>query len=387
MALQSVSQFATFDYATTGFLQLDISPNLEEALLFDMNLMGALQRRGCIEMDNPLGDIVYYWGEANLNTDTVTASGSVTSSGTTINVATGQGARVHTGDFLYDTASGKVETIQVTAISSDALTVARGINSSTQTSIADGATLAIIRAEQEFSDIGTDASTKPTARTGYTQIFSGKYDLQISGSQIARRTIAFTELQNQVARQLAWRMVEFKVGMTRAIAYAPLLGPGSDSVYRAMGSLRYWAANGSGTIDTAVGTLNGTPLNLNNSTLVGLGGSPDMLACHHALSTSLATIDSSNRRMIESETRVGYFVQEVTLDLGNTVEIVLDNRLVTGDAFMFQADKIHVRPYSDRAMFVIAATDFTDGVKRRVLGEWGLEVHNPSLLAHLQGCS
>jgi hypothetical protein len=55
---------------------------LEEALYYDQHLMGALQRRGCVEMDNPLDDILYYWDEDALNTDTVTVSGSVASNGT-----------------------------------------------------------------------------------------------------------------------------------------------------------------------------------------------------------------------------------------------------------------------------------------------------------------
>jgi hypothetical protein len=38
-------------------------------------------------------------------------------------------------------------------------------------------------------------------------------------------------------------------------------------------------------------------------------------------------------------------------------------------------------------MFVIAATDFADARKRRVLGEWGFELHNPSLHRRLTGCT
>jgi hypothetical protein len=387
MALQASNPFATFDFSTTGLLQLEISPMLEEALYYDLHLMGALQRKGAVEMDNPYGDIIYYWDEDALNTDTVTVSGSVASGGTSIVVNAGQGVRVHVGDILMDTATGTTEKVEVTAISTDTLTVTRGLNSTTAATIATAAVLQVIRSEQESSDIGSDRSVVPTVRQGYTQIFAGAYDLQISGSQLARKTIAAKQLQDQVAHQLANRMIEFKIGLTRAVCYAPLAGPGSDTAYRRMGSLDYWITTGGGVVTTSVSTLNASAINTANNTLVLRGGSPDLLAANPSLAGSLAGIDSSNRRMLESEVKVGSYVQEVVTNQGNTVEIVLDNRLITGDAFLLQSDKIHVRPYADRGMFVIAATDFADARKRRVLGEWGFELHNPSLHARLTGCT
>lgn len=387
MALQASTPFSTFDFSTTGLLQLEITPMLEEALYYDLHFMGALQRAGAVEIDNPLGDILYYWDEDALNSDTVTVSGSVASTGTTVVVSTGQGTRVHVGDILMDTATGTTEKAQVTAVSTDSLTVVRGLNSTTTAAFADGAVLQIIRSEQEASDIGSDRTVVPTVRQGYTQIFAGAYDLLLSGSQLARRTIAARQLQDQVAHQLANRMIEFKIGLTRAVFYAPLIGPGSDTSYRAMGSLDYWIANGGGVDVSSVSTLNATPINTHNTTLVGLGGSPNLLTANPSLAASIVTIDSSNRRMIESEVKVGSYVQEIVTNQGNSLEVNLDNRLITGDAFILQTDKIHLRPYSDRGMFVIAATDFADARKRRVLGEWGLEVHNPQLHAHLRGCS
>lgn len=387
MALAGSTPFATFDFSTTGLLQLSIQPMLEEALYYDLHLMGALQSKGCVEYDNPIGDIVYYWDEDALNTDTVTVSGSVTSVATSIVLSAGHGARVHVGDVVMNTATGTVEKSEVTAISTDTLTVVRSLNSTTGTAIADAAVLAIIRSEQEASDIGSDRTVVPTVRTAYTQIFAGAGDILMSGSQLERKTIATRQMQDQIAHQLANRITEFRIGLTRAVCYAPLLGPGSDSAYRRFGSFDYWVNNGSGVATTSVGTLNATPINTANTTLVGRGGSPDLLVANPSLAASLATIDSSNRRMLESETQVGSYVQEVTTNQGNSLQVVLDNRLITGDAFLLQSNKIHLRPYGSRGMFVIAATDFADATKRRLMGEWGFELHNPSLAARLLGCT
>mgnify|MGYP003396015458 CR=1 FL=1 len=56
---------------------------------------------------------------------------------------------------------------------------------SSPASIATTSTLALMRNEQEFSDIGTDSTVNPTGRVGYTSIVTGR-DLQFSGSQLER---------------------------------------------------------------------------------------------------------------------------------------------------------------------------------------------------------
>jgi hypothetical protein len=52
-------------------------------------------------------------------------------------------------------------------------TVSRGYNATTAASLANSTTVALMRVEQEFSDISTDASVNPTVRTNYTHIIPG----------------------------------------------------------------------------------------------------------------------------------------------------------------------------------------------------------------------
>jgi hypothetical protein len=142
-------------------------------------------------------------------------------------------------------------------------------------------------------------------------------------------------------------MIEFKIGLTRAVLYAPLAGPGSDSTYRRMGSLDYWINNGGGTVDWVGRDAQRDPdQHGQHGARPPRWFNPDLLVANPNLAGSLASIDSSNRRMLESETKVGSYVQEVVTNQGNTLEIVLDNRLITGDAFLLQSDKIHLRPYA-----------------------------------------
>jgi hypothetical protein len=74
---------------------------------------------------------------------------------------------------------------------------------------------------------------------------------------------------------------------------------------------------------------------------------------------------------------VGYQVQTVQLQQGNKVEVIIDGRVNPGDAFLYAADQVSMHPFVGSGMFVIAATDFVDGVKRRLGAEWGLKVQHP----------
>jgi hypothetical protein len=377
MALQATSFYASFDVPDGAQIR-DISPLLAEALYMDLNLLGA------IPVGDGVEDTTHRWNEDALNTDTITASGSVASNGTTVTANTGQGARVHVGDLLYATKSGSTEVMQVTAVATDAVTVVRAYNSTTAASIASGDSLAIIRAEQEGSDIGVDRSVSPTVRLNYTHILSA-FDLLVTGSQLARK-MATTALNDWVAHQLANRAIEMKINLTRALLYSePSSAAGSDTAYRTMGGLRYWLRTNGTNVSAAALTL--ATINSNNTTLVKAGVYPDTLLVGPDLVSSIAAFDATNRRLVESDKQVGYMVQEIALNQGNSVRIVVDGRVNAGEAYLFTKDSFIPKPLDGRGMFTIAAVDFTDGKKRRVLGEWTNEFRHPEAGAYFVGQS
>lgn len=378
MALASADLFAAFD-VTDGAQERDISPVLEEAIYYDLNLLGALN----VAFDAPVDDIIHYWNEEQLNSDTVTMGASAASDGTALTLATNHGLRAHIGDLLYNTAINSTEVMQITATAASAVTVTRSYNSTTAASIADAATLALIRAEQEGSDIGSDKTLNPTVRNNHTHIFSS-YDLKISGSQLARK-MATDAYQDFLARQLAARGIELKIGMTRAVLYSEKSSStGSDTVYRTMAGLRNWIRDNSGVTNASSEALSYSVLNTHNKSAVDLGVFPDTLIIGTDLVTSVAGIDSSVRRLRESDKQVGYVVQEILLQQGNLVQVVVDSRVKTGDAFLITSDKVKIRPMRGRGMFVIAAADFADAKKRRILGEWTMEYRNPQAGVYLR---
>jgi len=375
MALATADMFSAFD-VTDGAQTRDISAILEDAIYYDLNLLARFNP----ESGAPADDTTIYWNEEVLNGDTLTTSASAASNATSLSVTAGHTA--HIGDLLYDTAINTTEVMQITNTASTALTITRAYNSTVAATIASGATLALIRSEQEASNIGADFTKNPTVRTNYTQIIPA-LDMLVSGSQLARK-MATSEYQDFLARQLAARATELKINWSRAVLYSEKsASSGSDTVYRTMAGARNWIRDNSGVTDATSEATGYSDLNGNNKTSIDRGGKPNLLCIGTDLVGSISGIDSSVRRLRESDTTVGYTVQDILLQQGNMVEVLVDARVKTGDYFLLQTEKIRMRPMRDRGMFVIAARDFTDGVKRRILSEWSLELRNPSV--HVYG--
>ena len=162
MALATSSAFSSFDQSS-NVNTLDISSFLSEALIYDFSLLGALN----IDMSDPVDDIIHYWQEDSLNSELVTLAISLSTTASSITIASSTAP--HVGDYLISTAGGpNQEVMQVTTVNSaTSVSVSRGFNS-TAASVANGGTLALMRAEQEFSNIGDDASVNPTVRSNYT---------------------------------------------------------------------------------------------------------------------------------------------------------------------------------------------------------------------------
>lgn len=372
MALAAASPFASFDIADKSQIY-DISPVLAAAVYLDLNL---LSRGIQTSFADPVEDTVYYWNQEALNARTAAVGAiSLTSFGTTLVVTDGQETRFSVGDEVVPNFSGSTEVLQVTAIAgTGSLTVTRAYGASIAAALPIATALNISTARQEGSDIGTDGSVPPLVFSNSTQILFAK-DLQISRSQRNRRmaTIAM-----DVERQLANRGIELKFDLTNAVLYGELnatTAAGSDTQYRTMKGMRAHFRQYGLTNSTAQSL--GTSLNAYNTTAVNTGKYPDRLLIGTDLVASIAGIDSTLRRLVETDTAVGYQVQTVQLQQGNKVEVIIDGRVHLGDAFLYAADQVSAHPFVGSGMFVIAATDFVDGVKRRLGAEWGLKIQHP----------
>jgi len=194
-------------------------------------------------------------------------------------------------------------------------------------------------------------------------------------------------MQDFLARQLSNRAIELKIGLSRAALYSEKSSSaGSGTVYRSMAGIRSWNTAGSGVTNstsTAFAYSGSNSLATVNKSVVDKGVFPDLLVIGTDLVGSVTGFDSSNRRLLESDRVAGYTLQEVLLQQGNSVRVVVDARVSTGDAFLLSSERIKMLPMNGRGMFVISAIDFTDAKKRRVLAEWTCEVRNPEATCYI----
>jgi hypothetical protein len=107
----------------------------------------------------------------------------------------------------------------------------------------------------------------------------------------------------------------------------------------------------------------------------------------HRPRRSVNAIDASNRRLLESDTKVGYRSTRSCSVRATRSTLSSTARVRASDAFLLCKDRIKPRPLNGRAMFTIAGQDWVDGKKRRILGEWGLEVRQPQVAAYFNNQS
>lgn len=134
-----------------------------------MSLTNKLRKARCV---NPK----FEWLEDEYLPTSAAVSGTVTNSGTSIVVASGKGGYFRKGDVIKSLATGEV--IFVSSVSSDTLTVIRGIGSSAINDLGDTTTLLIIGNANQEGATGRDVkSSQKNPMYNYTQIFRWPYGI------------------------------------------------------------------------------------------------------------------------------------------------------------------------------------------------------------------
>lgn len=375
MALNVTDFLASFDI-TDKTQEYDISPLLLAALMVDTGLLGV------IPVGSPAQDTTHYWTEIALNVGQVTVDATgYNSAATTVVLASGHGARLVNGAILKNLtnmpASGLPEVVQVTAINVDTLTVTRaygGTTAVTATFTANGVLDIVSMPQQEASDINADTTQVPSSANNFTQIF--ERSIKISRNQMKRPMASVADM---LVQSIHDRTMELKRELEKTLWHSrKSASAGSDTVYRTMqGILQSLGGTSSGASYTF------TIFNTSVKTIVDAGAADDISRLVLAVPTNLrqriTTFDSSNRRLVESDRRVGYYVEQVTSDLGVVVDVVTSNYLGTASPWqvaLLDVGRIKLLPFQDDMFKLMAAQDWVDGVKRRILGEYTVEVRN-----------
>lgn len=367
MALAEADGLAPFDI--TGIRE-DLSDVVAEILLGDTSLLSRLGIAG--EATNT----THEWLERSLNAITVTDDGSaLTAGGTTLAVVTGQGSRVRIGTLLRDEAQGKTEVIQVTAISSDNLTIVRGYGSTAGETHAAGATFRILgRPKQDSADLSSDRSTTRTRRSNFTQIFEDA--VVVAGSAEA---VVKAGVPSEVALQAADRLMELMRELDNSIVQSYISSvAGSDSVYRTMKGLIEWLRTSGGNSRSNAETLTEDVINDMYRDAYDDGGDPSLLAVNQKQMEVISGFNADKIRIVPGVNMAGTFVSHFITDLGKELEIVLDRWIPNDTAMVLDPSRISVMPLRSRGFGISPIAPTGDAIKRQILGEYTVEVRNPT---------
>lgn len=381
MALSSTSFLASFDI-TDKTQEYDISPVLLAALMNDTGVLGVMP------VGSPTQDTTHYWNEIALNSGTVTVDGTgYNSASTSPSLASGHGARLRVGALLKNLAGGdqNPEVVQVTNIAGDALTVVRAYGGTTAVTatFAANAVLTIIgQPLQEGSDIQNDVTQVPSVNSNYTEIF--ERSILITRNQMKRPMAAIADM---LVQSIHDRTMELKRELENSVIHSrQSASAGSDTVYRTFAGLLQLI-----TQTTALGaTFQYTHFNTMVKNIVDAGAADDIsrlvLVAPTKVRQYISTFDASNRRLVESDRRAGYYVEQLVSDLGVVVDVVTSNYLGNSTpwrSILVDAGRTALIPFQDDTFKLMAAQDWVDGVKRRVLGEWTVELRNAASAHHI----
>jgi uncharacterized protein YaaQ len=370
MALASFAGLANYDMVG---VREDLSDVVSEILLGDQSLLARIGIGG--EATN----VKHEWLERSLNAITVADSGgALTSGATTLTVVTGQGTRLRIGTLLRDTAQGKTEVIQVTAISSDTITIVRGYGSTTGEAHAASATFRIIgRPKQSGEDVSVDRSTVRTRRNNYCQIFEDAVIIAGDAEAVLKAGVP-----SEVALQAADRMIELMRELDNSIIMGVVneAAP-SDTVYRSMGGVIEFLTLANGNSNSTNEATSEQVINDMYRQAYNDGGNPNLLVVNQSQMKVISTFNADKIRIAPGVNMAGVFVTKFMTDLGQELDILLDRWMPDDTAVLLDTSRLMVVPLTSRSfgMKVIAPTG--DAEKRQILGDYTIEIRNP-LEAH-----
>lgn len=332
MSLATAVGAASFDRTANTF-QLDLSTELAEVIRPDNNAF--LDRVGSAGMTAK--QRIHYWDEDELNPYVATSVDSLDSgSTTTLNVASGHGLRFKVGTLFKDKALGKTEVMQVTGISTDALTIVRGYGSTSgQTHSAAFEIQIIAHTKQE--------GWKPT-QEDWTQERSSAYNrLQVFGFGITiskeRQNVDNTVLASEVAHQSAYRLKEFSRMLDGSLINGIRSADAdSDTVYGSMGGILEFASQSNGNVNTTTEDLTENVINELAEDIWDDAGQINngFILCSGALKRVISTFDQAYRRSDFNTRAAGFTVEKFLTDLGYELEVIVDpwmpnDTIVIGD--------------------------------------------------------
>lgn len=373
MALAATTGVASYDQADGEFL--DLSNELAEIIRRDNTSF--LSRLG---ISGEATETEHKWMEDSLNANSATSEAStdgvLDASDTSLIVASGQGSRFRVGTIFKDKAAGKTEVMQVTAISTDTLTIVRGYGSTTGETHGSGTTAfeiqIIANPAQEGQDAPDDESKARTKVSNYTQIFQKGIRVSHTMRSVLQAGVA-DEYTFQVARRLMEIMRELDSSIINGIKSA---SAGSDSVYRSMGGIIEFASQAAGNTDSTSEALTLTVVNDMAKQIWDDGGYPNFILVGGKQKRAISLFDQSARRSVYDSNVAGYVVDKIITDLGFILDVIVDPWMPDDVAIVGDLNKCRVMPLRNSSMRAEDLAKTGSSSKGQVYGEYTAEWRN-----------
>jgi hypothetical protein len=371
MALQNPSQTTSYDQSATYILSLD--PVVDAILLDDSNVISVL---GFSNEGKAVTQTKHEWDEDELNPVVIIGNGTsgLSASSATLMISASHAARVTAGTLLKDQLSGKMEVLQVTALSTNSATITRGFGGTSAETHASGATYDIIaNPRPQGMDCPKDESVARTRPYNYTQIFSK--GVQLTGTAMA---IEHNGISAEDSYQIDKRMRELIRELDRTVILGIRAASNVvDGTYGTMGGLMDFIKHASsGNTNSSAETLTPSVLNAMIKQIWDDGGTPDLILVGGTQKQKIATFDQEYRRTTLDSRRAGFTVEEFVSDLGVNLRVVVDRWIPTDMAFVIDSSRIHIKPLQGRSFFLEKLAKTGDAEKWQVVGEYTMEVKN-----------
>lgn len=368
MALATATPLATYDQSSGEFL--DLSNELAEIIRRDNTAF--LSRLGISGLATQTN---HEWMEDALNANTATCAEALDSSETTLDVVTGQGVRFQIGTLFTLDVPGYTEVMQVTAISTDALTIVRGYGSTTGeagTTGTDDKISIISHPAQEGQDPPADKSVIRTKVNNKLQVFQYGINVTHSMRSVNQAGVA-DEFSHQVARRLLEAFRELDSSIVAGIESADA---GSDTSYRSMGGILEFSSQSGGNITTTSELLTPTVLNAMCKQVWDDGGYPNFVLVGGKQKQAISAFDQSARRSVYDSNVAGYVVDKFMSDLGFVLDVIVDPWLKADVAIVGDLQKVKVMPLTNDAMRAEDLAKTGRAWKAQVTGQYTVEIRN-----------
>ena len=322
------------------------------------------------------------WLEMSVSATASPTTAAALAASTTLAVENGALFRVG----MIVSAKNSDEQIQVTAISSNNLTVVRGFGGTTAANIADEASIEIIsvgRGENSLAD--TDGIVQPETVENFFQTM----DTAIDFSRRALSTMQYGDT-NAMAFQTSERLRQLAIQMDKTLIGGRKVAStvGGDQITYTGGLKYYNDQAGAIKVDASAGALTLDSINALNETVATVGGTTNTIVVGIKQARKLSALVKAqygSERLADWSADEGA-VMQLPGDLpiiGTVNRIVVDTNLNDDELFILDSNMLEIVPMAANnskdsgAWRTLDATQpAQDGESVRVIGDFAIQMRN-----------